>query len=67
MIKNMGNVDRIIRILLAILFVILYFTKRVTGSPGIVLLLFAMVFLLTSSVSYCPIYKLLGIKTTCNK
>jgi hypothetical protein len=54
--KNMGNVDRAVRILIALLIVVLYFTKVVTGTLGIILLVFATIFLLTSIFSFCPLY-----------
>ncbi len=59
--KNMGNVDRVIRILLAILFVSLYYTGVLTGWLGIGLVILAAVFVLTSFVSFCPIYAMVGI------
>lgn len=61
--KNMGSADRMIRLLLAVIFAGLYFTDTVTGTLGIVLLVFAGVFVLTSLVSFCPLYPLLGINT----
>ena len=61
--KNMGNLDRILRVLVAVLFVVLYFTKVITGTWGIVLLVLAGVFVLTSLVSFCPLYLPFGIKT----
>jgi len=61
--KNMGNSDRIVRLLLAAIATILYFTNTVTGTLGIVLLAVAAVFALTSLVSFCPLYTLLGINT----
>lgn len=60
---NMGSADRIIRPLIAIIFIALYFTGTVTGTIGIVLLVLAGVFLLTSVVGMCPLYTLFGIKT----
>lgn len=60
---NMGNTDKFIRIILAILFSVLYFTKTVTGTMGIVMLLLGGIFLLTSIISFCPLYVLLGINT----
>lgn len=65
--KNMGNTDRIIRVLLAIVFVALYFTNTVTGTLGIVLLVFAGAFVLTSLVSVCPLYSVLGFSTCQSK
>jgi len=62
----MGSVDKTIRILLAVLFVALYFTNVVTGTWGIVLLVLAAIFVLTSLVSFCPLYPLFGM-STCKK
>ena len=61
--QNMGNADRGIRIILSILFAFLYFTGTVTGALGLVLLILGAVFLLTSLVSFCPLYSLFGIST----
>ncbi len=61
--RNMGAADRIIRLLLAAIFAGLFFTDKVTGTFGIVLLVLAIVFVLTSLVSFCPLYPLLGINT----
>lgn len=61
--KNMGSIDRIIRIALAAIFAVLYFNNVVTGTLGIVLLILGAVFLLTSLVSSCPLYSLFGIST----
>ena len=62
----MGNADRIIRIAAAIVFGILYFTGTITGTLGIILLIFGAVFLLTSFVGFCPLYALLGMNTCSN-
>ncbi len=61
--KNMGSADRIIRIIAAVVMAILYFSGTVTGTLGIVLLVLAAVFLLTSFVSFCPLYAPFGIST----
>ena len=61
--KNMGSADKIIRFVLAIIFVALYFTGTVTGTLGIVLLVLAGVFVLTSLFSFCPFYAPFGRKT----
>ena len=60
---NMGNLDRIIRVLIATLFAVLYFTGTVTGTFGIILLILAVVFLLTSLVRFCPLYGPFKINT----
>lgn len=61
--KNMGSTDRVIRLLLAVVFAALYFTDTVTGTFGYVLLALGGVFVLTSVVSFCPLYTLVGFST----
>jgi len=61
--KNMGTADRTIRTILADVFAVLYFTNVITGTLGIVLMVLAAVFLLTSLVSFCPLYAPFGLKT----
>lgn len=61
--KNMGNADRLIRILLAAVFGYLYFGGVVTGTWGIVLLVLGVMFVLTSLASFCPLYRLVGLST----
>jgi hypothetical protein len=64
---NMGSVDRIIRLVIALIFATLFFTETVSGTWGIVLMTFAVVFTLTSVVSFCPLYAPLGINTCSRK
>jgi hypothetical protein len=61
--KNMGTADRIIRILVAVAIIILYFTHQVSGTLAIILLILAAVFILTSFISSCPLYLPFGINT----
>jgi hypothetical protein len=61
--KNMGTIDKSLRIIVAVIFGILYFTDTVTGILGIILLILGIVFLLTSLVSFCPLYTPLKIST----
>ncbi len=61
--KNMGTVDRIVRLLIAAVVVVLYFNNTITGTLGIVLMVLAGVFVLTSLVSFCPLYTLFGLNT----
>lgn len=61
--KNMGNADRVVRLLLAVVFAALFFTNTVTGTLGYVLLALGGVFVLTSVVSFCPLYSLVGFNT----
>ena len=51
--KNMGSIDRIIRVIIALIIGVLYFTGTVSGTLGIVLLVLAGVFVLTSVISFC--------------
>lgn len=59
----MGTADRIIRVIIAAIIGVLYFTETVSGTLGIVLLVLAGVFALTSLISFCPLYAPFGIKT----
>jgi small-conductance mechanosensitive channel len=61
--KNMGTIDRTIRILLAILIAVLYFTNQISGLAAIILGIVAIAFLITSIVGYCPLYVPLKIST----
>lgn len=61
--KNMGSIDKIIRILIAVIIGVLVFANVVTGTLGIVLLILAAVFIITSLVSFCPLYTLIGLNT----
>lgn len=61
----MGSADRIIRAIIAITLGVLYYYNVgfMTGTLGIVLLVVAAVFLLTSLVSFCPLYVAIGLNT----
>ncbi|MFC1650152.1 DUF2892 domain-containing protein [Candidatus Latescibacterota bacterium] len=61
--KNMGTIDRAIRILLAIVVAVLYVAGAITGLAAVILGIFAVIFLLTSSVSFCPLYLPFKIST----
>jgi hypothetical protein len=60
---NVGTIDKVIRISMAIVFAVLYFTGTVTGTLGIILLVLGGVFLLTSLMGTCPLYSIVGIST----
>lgn len=60
---NMGNVDRVLRAIIAAVIAILFFTKVISGTLGTVLLVLGGVFLLTSFISFCPLYLPFGIST----
>jgi len=61
--KNMGTVDKAIRLIVALVVVVLFFTKVISGVVGIVLLVLAGVFVLTSLISFCPLYPVVGLNT----
>ncbi len=65
--KNMGSADRIIRVVIAAAVAVLYFTNIISGTFGIVLMVIASIFLLTSLVSFCPLYSLVGMSTCPSK
>jgi hypothetical protein len=54
--KNMGTVDRVIRVLLAVVVAVLYFTSQISGTLAIILGLFAVIFVLTGLIGFCPLY-----------
>jgi hypothetical protein len=60
---NMGNLDRGLRLLVAVIIGALYYLQVISGTTAIVLLVFAAVFILTSLVSFCPLYSLFGFNT----
>lgn len=64
---NLGNTDRVVRTIMALAIVVLYFTGVLPGIVGIILLLFAIIFVVTSFISFCPVYTLLGISTNKKK
>lgn len=61
--KNMGSTDKIIRLVVAAIIAVLYFMNILTGTLGVVLLIFAGIFVLTSLVSFCPLYTLFGFSS----
>ncbi|MBW1913715.1 MAG: DUF2892 domain-containing protein [Deltaproteobacteria bacterium] len=61
--KNMGVIDRLVRTLLAIIVLLLYWTGNISGLAAIILGIFAIIFIITSTISFCPLYVLLKIST----
>lgn len=60
---NMGTVDKVVRILAAIVIAVLYFTNQISGVTAIVLLVVAAAFIITSFMGFCPLYAPFGIST----
>ena len=63
MTKNMGNTDKLIRLAVAALIAVLYYTGTISGTLAMILGVVAIIFTLTSLVSFCPLYTLMGINT----
>jgi len=61
--RNMGGIDRVVRIILAVAVGILYLTGAITGTAAIALGVLALIFLATSAIGFCPLYALLGFAT----
>ena len=61
--KNMGTVDRVIRVLVAVIILVLYFTHVISGTLAVILLILAGIFIVTSLLGICPLYIPLGIST----
>jgi hypothetical protein len=61
--KNMGTIDKVIRILVAVVVVVLFFTHVISGVVAIILLAVSAIFVLTSLISFCPLYIPFGINT----
>ncbi len=60
---NMGSIDKVVRLVLAVVFIVLFFTHIVEGMWGYVLLGLAAIFAATSFISFCPLYWPFGIST----
>lgn len=60
---NMGTLDKAVRVLIALAIAVMYFLQMISGWMAIVLLLFAGIFIVTSFMSFCPLYLPFGIST----
>lgn len=65
--KNMGTIDKVVRILIAIVIAGLYFANLISGTAAIILLIIAGMFIITSFISFCPLYLPFGINTNSKK
>jgi uncharacterized membrane protein YhfC len=61
--QNMGSIDKIVRVLVALVIGVLYFTDKVSGTAAIILGILAVVFFLTSAIGFCPLYLPLKLST----
>jgi len=61
--KNMGSIDKAVRILIAVAIIVLYFTHQISGTMAIIGLVLSGIFILTSFIGFCPLYLPFGIST----
>ncbi len=61
--KNMGNTDKIVRVLIAVIIALLYIFNVIGGTAAYILMAVAIVLLITSFINFCPLYTLLGVNT----
>lgn len=61
--SNVGTADKVVRILMALVIGALYFTHKISGTTAVVLLILAGIFIITSFISFCPLYWPFGIST----
>ncbi len=61
--RNLSNLDKVIRILAAIVIAVLYFTHRISGTTALVLGIIALALVITSFINFCPIYWSIGISS----
>lgn len=61
--NNMGNLDKGVRILIAIVVALLYYYNKIEGTLAYVLMAVAIILLITSLINFCPLYKVFGIST----
>lgn len=64
--KNVGTIDKVVRLVIAAIVTYLYFTGVITGTLGIVLIALAGIFVVTSLINFCPLYAIFGVKTCKN-
>lgn len=61
--KNIGKLDRYTRIIIAIIIATLYFTNVISGTIAYILIVVSVILLVTSFINFCPLYKIIGLKT----
>ncbi len=64
---NLGSIDKVTRLLLALLLIVLFYTDVVSGTLGIVALISALLLTVTTLIGFCPLYKLFNLSTVFNK
>jgi hypothetical protein len=61
--KNLGTIDRVLRVLFAVVVAILYFTGTISGTVGLILLIAGLILAVTSFITFCPVYYILGLSS----
>mgnify|MGYP003636485065 CR=1 FL=1 len=61
--KNVGNIDKVIRVIIAIVAGALYFTGTVTGVLGYVALAVGVIMVATAAMSRCPLFAIFGFSS----
>jgi hypothetical protein len=61
--NNVGTIDKVIRILIAVVVVVLYFTHVISGVLAIILLALSAILVVTTLLGFCPIWQILGLST----
>jgi hypothetical protein len=61
--KNVGSIDKVVRILMAVVVIVLFFANVISGTLAVILLVLSAILILTSLISFCPIYWPFGIST----
>jgi hypothetical protein len=61
--KNMGSVDKAVRMIAALAVLVLFLAGQITGTAAVILGTLAVVFVATSLIGFCPLYTLFNIKT----
>jgi hypothetical protein len=61
--NNIGTIDKVVRIIVALIIILLFVSNKIEGTTAIVLLVLSGIFILTSFISFCPLYYPFGIST----
>jgi hypothetical protein len=65
--KNMGSLDKVFRVLIAVTVAVLYYLNIISGSLAYILMVVAIILLITTFINFCPIYSILGINSLKSK
>ncbi len=61
--RNVGTIDRVIRIGIALIIGVLYLTGQLSGTAAVILGIVALILLITGLFGSCPLYAALGMST----